>query len=159
MKAQIDGRLLGINAYKSGLEKVVKDYPKGEESKRAAEILANDIPKVEAMNFGMPSKTFNLVFVTPYPNEVTYKDLWSKLTKYLKDAGNSDYSLSNDIYDLKTNCIVIHGFLTEELASATYEYLKLEKDYKLKDRAYIISNEDYKVIQAKKKLDEFISKK
>ena len=159
LKAQIDGRLLGINAYKSGLEKVVKDYPKGEESKRAAEILANDIPKVEAMNFGMPSKTFNLVFVTPYPNEVTYKDLWSKLTKYLKDAGNSDYSLSNDIYDLKTNCIVIHGFITEELASATYEYLKLEKDYKIKDRAYIISNEDYKVIQAKKKLEEFISKK
>lgn len=159
LKAQIEGRLFGVEAYKKGLEKVVKEYPKGEEAKRAAAILATDVPKIEAMNFGTTSKTYNLIFVTPYPNEITHKALLDKLNKFIKDSGNPDIKLSNDIYDLKTNCIVIHGFITEELAAANYEYLKLQKEYKIKDKAYVISNEDYKVIQAKKKLEEVISKK
>lgn len=159
LKAQIEGRLFGVEAYKKGLEKVVKDYPKAEETKRASAILNTDIPKIEGYNLGNPSKTYNLIFVTPYPNETTHKQLIDKLTKFVKDSGNPDITMSNDIYDLKTNCIVLHGFITEELALANYEYLKLQKEYKIKDKAYVISNEDYKVIQSKKKLEEVISKK
>ena len=100
-----------------------------------------------------------MVFVTPYPNEVTHKQLLQKLSKFVKDSGNADLVLSNDLYNLHQNCIVIHGFRTDDLAKASYEYLKLQKEYKIKDEAYVISNEDYKVIHVKKNLETLITKK
>lgn len=159
LKAKIVARLFGVEPYKKALQKVVKEYPKNEEAKRASSILATEIPQLEAINFGKPSRTYNLVFVTPYPNEVTHKQLLKKLDKFVKDSGNSDLILSNDLYDLNRNCIVIHGFNTDDLAKASYEYLKLQKEYKIKDEAYVISNEDYKVIHVKKNLETLISKK
>lgn len=159
LKAKIIARLFGVDAYKKALQKVVTDYPKNEEAKRAASILATEIPPLETVNFGKSSRTYNLVFVTPYPNEVTHKQLLQKLSKFVKDSGNADLVLSNDLYNLHQNCIVIHGFRTDDLAKASYEYLKLQKEYKIKDEAYVISNEDYKVIHVKKNLETLITKK
>jgi PHD/YefM family antitoxin component YafN of YafNO toxin-antitoxin module len=34
--------------------------------------------------------------------------------------------------------------------------LQLHKNYKVKDKVYIVSTEDYKIIQMKKKLEEWI---
>lgn len=159
LKAKIVARLFGVEAYKKALQKVVKEYPKNEEAKRATTILASEIPQLEAFNFGKPSRTYNLVFVTPYPNEVTHKQLLQKLNKFVNDSGNKDLFVSNDLYDLNRNCIVIHGFSTDDLAKASYEYLKLHKEYKIKDEAYVISNEDYKVVHVKKNLQALILKK
>lgn len=159
LNAKIEARLFGVEAYKKALQKVVKGYPKNEEAKRAASILASEIPQLEAFNFGKPSRTYNLVFVTSYPNEATHKQLLQKLSKFVNDSGNKDLFVSNDIYDLDKNCIVIHGFITDDLAKASYAYLKLQKEYKIKDEAYVISNEDYKVVHVKKNLEALILKK
>jgi hypothetical protein len=43
-------------------------------------------------------------------------------------------------------------------AESVYNYLKDHKDYKLKDTPIIISNEDYKVVQIKKNLEEYLAK-
>lgn len=159
LKAKIEARLFGIEAYKKALQKVIKEYPKNDEAKRASAILATEIPQLEAYNLGKPSRTYNLVFVTSYPNEITHKQLLQKLTKFVQDSGNDDLIVSNDIYDLTKNCIVIHGFITDDLAKASYAYLKLQKEYKIKEEAFVISNEDYKVIHVKKNLEALILKK
>ena len=158
LKAKISARLYGLSAYKAALQKVVKNYPKGEETKKIEAILTSDIPALEALDFGATPKTFNLVFVTNYPNEISHKNLLEKLNKYAKESGDVKIKVSNDIYNVDKNMIVLHGILNKMTAESIVNYLKEHKDYKLKDTPIIISNEDYKVVQVKKNLEEYLAK-
>jgi hypothetical protein len=158
LKAKISARLFGLSAYKTALQKVVKNYPKGEEVKKIESILTTDIPVLEALDFGATPKTFNLVFVTNYPNEISHKNLFEKLNKYAKESGDSKIKVSNDIYNVEKNMIVLHGILNKMTAESVANYLKEHKEYKLKDTPIIISNEDYKVVQVKKNLEEYLAK-
>ncbi len=158
LKARISARLFGLSAYKSALQKIVKNYPKGEEVKKIESILNADIPVLEKLDFGATPKTYNLVFVTNYPNEISHKNLIEKLNKYVKESGDVKIKVSNDIYNVEKNMIVLHGILNKMTAESIYNYLKEHKNYKLKDTPIIISNEDYKVIQVKKNLEEYLAK-
>lgn len=158
LKAKISARLFGLSAYKTALQKIVKNYPKGEETKKIESILASDIPALEALDFGATAKTFNLVFVTNYPNETTHKNLMDKLNKYAKESGDVKIKVSNDIYNVEKNMIVLHGIINKMTAESVANYLKEHKEYKLKDTPFIISNEDYKVVQVKKNLEEYLAK-
>ncbi len=158
LKAKISARLFGLSAYKTALQKIVKNYPKGEEIKKIESILTTDIPALEALDFGVAPKSFNLVFVTKYPNEVSHKNLMDKLNKYAKESGDVKIKVSNDIYNVEKNMIVLHGILNKMTAESVCNYLKEHKDYKLKDTPIIISNEDYKVVQVKKNLEEYLAK-
>lgn len=158
LKAKISARLFGVSAYKSALQKVVKNYPKGEETKKIESILATDIPALETLDFGATPKTFNLVFVTTYPNETSHKNLLEKLNKYAKESGDVKMKVSNDIYNVEKNMIVLHGIINKMTAESIVNYLKEHKEYKLKDTPIIISNEDYKVVQVKKNLEEYLAK-
>ena len=158
LKAKISARLFGLSAYKLALQKIVKNYPKGEEVKKIESILTSDIPTLEALDFGATPKTFNLVFVTNYPNEISHKNLMDKLNKYAKESGDTKVKVSNDIYSVEKNMIVLHGIINKMTAESVYNYLKEHKDYKLKETPVIISNEDYKVVQVKKNLEEYLAK-
>jgi tetratricopeptide (TPR) repeat protein len=158
LKAKISARLFGLSAYKTALQKIVKNYPKGEETKKIESILTSDIPALEALDFGATPKSFNLVFVTNYPNETSNKNLIEKLNKYAKESGNAKIKVSNDIYSVEKNMIVLHGILNKMTAESVANYLKEHKDYTLKDTSIIISNEDYKVVQVNKNLEEYLYK-
>ena len=54
--------------------------------------------------------------------------------------------------------IVLHGILNKMTAESVVGFLKEHKDYKLKDTPIVISNEDYKVVQVKKNLEEYLAK-
>lgn len=158
LKAKISARLLGLSAYKLALQKIVKNYPKNLETKKIESILTTDIPVLEALDFGATPKSYNLVFVTNYPNEVSHKNLIEKLNKYAKESGDVKVIVSNDIYNVQKNMIVLHGILNKSTAESVQNYLKEHKDYKLKDASVLISNEDYKVVQVKKNWEEYLAK-
>ena len=158
LKAKISARLFGLSAYKEALQKMVKNYPKADETKKIESILSSDIPALEALQFGATSKTYNLVFITNYPNEISHKNLIEKLNQYAKVSGDRKVSVSNDIYKVDKNMIVLHGILNKVTAESVANYLKEHKDYKLKDTPIIISNEDYKVVQVNKNLEEYLAK-
>lgn len=158
LKAKISARLFGLAVYKLALQKIVKNYPKNIETPKVESILNADIPALEALDFGATPKTYNLVFITNYPNEASHKNLIEKLNKYAKESGDVKIKVSNDIYSLDKNMIVLHGILNKMTAEAVAGFLKEHKDYKLKDTAIIISNEDYKVVQVKKNLEEYLAK-
>jgi hypothetical protein len=99
-----------------------------------------------------------LVFITNYPNEISHKNLIEKLNQYAKVSGDRKVSVSNDIYNVNKNMIVLHGILNKVTAESVANYLKEHKDYKLKDTPIIISNEDYKVVQVNKNLEEYLAK-
>lgn len=158
LKAKISARLYGLTAYKEALQKIVKNYPKAVETKKIESILSSDIPTLEALQFGATPKTYNLVFITNYPNEISHKNLIEKLNKYAKESGDRKVSVSNDIYKVDKNMIVLHGILNKVTAESVANYLKEHKDYKLKYTPIIISNEDYKVVQVNKNLEEYLAK-
>lgn len=158
LKAKISARLYGLTAYKEALQKIVKNYPKAVETKKIESILSSDIPALEALQFGAIPKTYNLVFITNYPNEISHKNLIEKLNKYAKESGDRKVSVSNDIYKVDKNMIVLHGILNKVTAESVANYLKEHKDYKLKYTPIIISNEDYKVVQVNKNLEEYLAK-
>ena len=58
-----------------------------------------------------------MVFITNYPNEVSHKNLIEKLNKYAKESGDSKVKVSNDIYNVYKNMIVLHGIINKTTAN------------------------------------------
>ncbi|NJM80147.1 MAG: gliding motility protein [Flavobacterium sp.] len=158
LKANIIARLQGLEAYKKVLNFVSLTYSNVEEGKQAEQLLQKDIPTLEIVDFQMNEATsWKIIFPKNYLIDVeSSKKLTETIEKYLKTRSNPDLKLSVDIYDMDTNFIVIHGFITEEVAKATLSVLQEYKDYKIKDKSHIVSSEDYKIIQIKKKFLEWI---
>ncbi|WP_445456199.1 type IX secretion system periplasmic lipoprotein PorW/SprE [Flavobacterium sp. HNIBRBA15423] len=158
LKANVIGRLKGLEEYKKALNYVSLTYPNTDEGKEAEELLQNHIPKLELLDFGTnESDSWKLVFPKKTTEEQeSAKKLIEKIDKYLESRRNDDLKRSVDIYTIDEDFIVIHGFITEEVAKATLSVLQEYKDYKIKDKVYVISSNDYKIIQVKKKLQEWI---
>ena len=157
LKARVAGRLQGLDEYKKGLNFVALSYPNIDEGKEAEKLLKNDIPKLEALDFGKNENTeWKIIFLKKFPLDKDVKNLTDKIDKYLKDSQTVLLNASHDIYDMNNDFIVIHGFSSKERANSVLSLLKEYKDYKIKDQAYIISTEDYKIVQMKKKFEEWI---
>jgi tetratricopeptide (TPR) repeat protein len=157
LKAKLVARLEGIDAYKKALNFVALTYPNVEEGKQAEQLLASDVPKLEALTFTKDvGSEWKIIFPKAFPHTQEVKNVTDKIEKYIKDANAIMLKLSSDIYTVTDDFIVIHGFSSKESARAILSLLKEYKNYKIKDAAYIVSSEDYKIIQMKKQFEEWL---
>ena len=157
LKAKLIARLEGLESYKKALNFVALTYPNLEEGKQAERLLSMDIPKLEALTFSKEIENeWKIVFPKAFPPSQEVKNLTDKIEKYLKDANTILLKSSTDIYTLTDDFIVIHGFSSKTAANSVLSLLKEYKNYKIKDQAYIVSSEDYKIIQMKKKFEEWL---
>jgi tetratricopeptide (TPR) repeat protein len=157
LKAKLIARLEGLESYKKALNFVALTYPNLEEGKQAERLLSMDIPKLEALTFSKEIENeWKIVFPKAFPPSQEVKNLTDKIEKYLKDANTILLKSSADIYTLTDDFIVIHGFSSKTAANSVLSLLKEYKNYKIKDQAYIVSSEDYKIIQMKKKFEEWL---
>ena len=157
LKAKTIGRLQGLEDYKKALNFVALTYPNIEEGKQAESLLKTDIPKLEALDFSKNEPTeWKIIFPKKFPYDKDVKALTDKIEKYLIDSNAVLLKTSEDIYSMSDNFIVIHGFSSKEAANSVVSLLKEHKNYKIKDQAYIISTEDYKIVQMKKKLEQWL---
>ena len=156
LKAKVVGRLLGLDEYKKVLNYVALTYPNIEEGKEAESLLKTDIPKLEALTFAEDATEWKLIFPKKFPLDKEVKNLTDKIEKYLNDSKTELFKYSNDIYTMTDNFIVIHGFASKEAASSVSSLLKEYKNYKINDKVFAISTEDYKIVQMKKIFEEWI---
>lgn len=157
LKAKVLARLKGVEEYKKALNFVALTYPNVDEGKQAEKMVQMEIPLIEALDFGLePPTSYKIIFPKTYPYGKEVKNLTDKVAKYIKDTNAVALKSSEDIYTLTDNFIVIHGFDNKDAAISVLSVLKLHKNYKLTDKVYIISTEDYKIVQMKKKLQEWI---
>jgi len=156
LKAKVVGRLLGLDEYKKVLNYVALTYPNIEEGKEAESLLKTDIPKLEALTFAEDATEWKLIFPKKFPLDKEVKNLTDKIEKYLNDSKTELLKYSNDIYTMTDNFIVIHGFASKEAASSVSSLLKEYKNYKINDKVFAISTEDYKIVQMKKIFEEWI---
>lgn len=157
LKANITGRLKGVEEYKKALNFVALNYPNSEEGKRAEEMLKTDIPALEKLGFGTPAISWKIVFKFDDINDPKIKPLKEKIQHFIKESYNNSITLSEDIYTDSSNFLVIHGFNSKLAAEDAQTILQDYKTYKIAEPLYIMSSEDYKVIQIKKNFTEFLA--
>ncbi len=154
LKANLAGRLKGLDEYKKQLNFVSLNYPNSAEGKQAEAMLKTDIPTLEKLAFGRPAPSYKIIFKFA-PDDPKIKPLATKIQKFIKDGLNNSITLSEDIYTTNENFLVIHGFNSKLAAIDAVTILKDYKEYKVAETPIIISSEDYKVVQIKKNLAQY----
>lgn len=159
LKANAIGRLNGLEEFKEALNYVALTYPNNPEGKKAEEMIAEQIPKLEAKEFSSEtgsSGTGNWKVVFPfkrYKNDEALK-LMELLEKSIKDLKYKNI-VSKDIYNLEDQFVIVHGFKSKDRALGYAELLKFNKDYKVEDQNFVILSSNYKIIQVHKNLQEY----
>lgn len=158
LKANAIGKLKGLEEYKKALNYVALNYPNSEEGKMAETTLTNDIPKLEKLKFyDVKPLSWKILYRADLLEDKNTKILLDKLNKFIKDRNSSKLTLSVDIYTMNENFIVIHGMKSEDNAKEIVTVLKEYKDYMVPNTAYIISNDNYKIVQIKKNFAEYLT--
>ena len=160
LKANCLGKLQGLNEFKKALNYVALTYPNTSEGKETEVFLNTKTPYLDALSFTKETNlSWKVIFPIAYPEAPATKNLIEKLTKFVKERTIETLTLSNDIFSIDINFLVIHNIKTEESAKGIASVLKEYKEYKITDLSYVISSDNYKVVQIKKNFDEFISNK
>ncbi|WP_295334032.1 gliding motility protein [Flavobacterium sp.] len=158
LKANLIGKLSGLEEYRKALNFVALNYPNSEEGKRAERMISVDLPKLQALQLSsLDSKNWKILYATKDFEDKSTKILREKIAKFIKERGLEKLNVSLDIYTMTDNFIVIHGLNSKDLADGITAILKDYKDYKVQETPIIISAENYTIVQIKKNIDEFLA--
>jgi len=150
--------LKGLGEYKKTLNFVALNYPNSTEGKFAEELLKTNVPAMESLKFyEVKPLSWKILYKSNNPEDKNTKALQAKITKFISERSLDKLTLSYDIYTMEENFIVIHGLKDLEYAKGIASILKEFKEYKVAETAYIISNENYKIVQMKKNFEEYLT--
>ncbi|MDI1254820.1 MAG: gliding motility protein [Flavobacterium sp.] len=157
LKANTAGKLKGIVDYKSGLNFVALNYPNSSEGKQAEETLKTDVPILEKLKFYRDKpESWKIIYKINNLETPATKQLIEKVKKFASERTVEKLKSSIDIYTMTENFVVIHGIPSEEKAKDIVSILKDYKDYKIAEEAVVVSNENYRIVQIKKNLAEYL---
>jgi hypothetical protein len=159
LKANAIGRLQGFDDYKEALNYVALNYPNNPEGKKAQQMIAEQLPKLEPREFSLETAstgTDNWKVVFPFTrqnNEAALK-FKERLEKSIVDLKYKNI-ISKDIYNLEDQFVVVHGFKSRDFALGYVELLKINRDYRIDNENFVILSSNYKIIQVHKNLQEY----
>jgi tetratricopeptide (TPR) repeat protein len=160
LKANTVGKLKGLSAYKATLKYVADSYPNTEEGKNAQEILTNQIPFLEKMNFSSKdTENWKIIYKVGIKEDKSTKAIEDKIDKFITTDKGKRLNYSFDVYTGKENFIIINGLNSEAHARNIALLLKENKEYKIDEAAIVITNKNYKVTQINKNLDAYLESK
>ncbi|MFN8273771.1 MAG: gliding motility protein [Flavobacteriaceae bacterium] len=158
LKANIMGKLMGLDQYKKGLNFVALNYPNSEEGKQAEKLLREQVPQLEALQFyAVKPLSWKILYKSTNKDDKPTKYILDKINKFIQERGLEKLTVSYDLYTMSENFVVIHGLKSDEYAKGIASILKEFKEYKIPDKAYIISNENYKIVQIKKNFEAYLT--
>ncbi|WP_224484306.1 type IX secretion system periplasmic lipoprotein PorW/SprE [Robertkochia aurantiaca] len=161
MKANALARLKGLGAYKEALNYIALNHPNTEEGKAAAEILEQTIPALEdlALEATDPGdEHWKLIFPFRSGDESALTELEEVIKRSLVELEYDKVRYSKDFYTKDSVFLVVHGLGSKLRAEGYAELLHINKDYLIDNENFVISRPNYKVIQVKKNLDEYLNK-
>ena len=160
LKANTIGKLKGLVSYKNALQFVADNYPNTEEGKKAQDILKDQVPFLEKLDFTTTdTKNWRVLYKVAVSEEKSTKIIEEKIQKFMTGATFQDLKYSLDIYSDTEIFIVIQGINSEAYARNISTILRENKDFKIMTPAIILTNENYKVVQIKKNLDVYLGLK
>lgn len=158
LRANLLGKLQGLEAYKNAMQYVADNYPTSEEGKKAVEILTNQIPTLEKINFSTAeSKNWKILFSVGKIDDKKTKELEEKIKKFIANENYQRLTYSYDFYTEKESFITIHGLKSESNAAYMINLMRNDKKYKITDPLIVISSENYKVVQIKKNVATYLN--
>ena len=158
LRAYMIGKIKGLEEFKKALNFVALNYPNEDEGKRSELVLSTDVPKFESLKFyAAKPLSWKILYKADAVDDKNAIVIQDKIKKFIADRGFAKITMSNDIYTMDKNFIVIHGMKTEEYANGIVSILKEFKEYKIQDKAYIISSDNYKIVQIKKNFEEYLN--
>lgn len=162
LKANAIGRLQGFEPFKEALNYVALTYPNNPEGKKAEQMVAEQLPKLEPKEFSPEtgsSGTGNWKVVFPFKrkNDEAAQKLLEKLKKSIEDLKYRN-SVSKDVYNLEDLFVVVHGFRSKDFALGYVELLNINKDYKVDNENFVILSSNYKILQVHKNVEEYRNK-
>jgi tetratricopeptide (TPR) repeat protein len=160
LKANTIGKLKGLAAYKNALHFVADNYPTTEEGKKAQDILKDQVPFLEKLDFTTTdTKNWRVLYKVLVSEEKSTKTIEEKIKKLMTGATFQDLNYSLDGYSDTESFIAIKGINSEAYARNISTILKDDKDFKVVIPAIILTNENYKVVQIKKNLAIYLGLK
>lgn len=151
LKANITARIDGLEKYKEALNFVALNYSSTPEGKEAANILAVNIPALEAKNFSEEaSNRWKIVFERPVEDSAG-REMKRKMIDYANSNAYIGIKFSEDFYTRDSVFFVLHGFMSKENAEDAIQKLTGNSEGIL----YAITAEDYSVVQIKKNWDNY----
>jgi hypothetical protein len=157
LRANTQAKLFGVVAYKKALEEVSEQYPNTDEGKQAKDILSNQIPDLEKLDFTITAKSWKILFKVGFRSEPLTEEIEEKIKKFIEKEKIQKRSYSYDAYSDKENFLVIHNIKSEAYANDIINYMKANKQFTIHQPAIIISSDNYKVIQIKKNLENYLA--
>ena len=159
LKANAIGRLQGFELFKEALNYVALTYPNNPEGKKAEQMVAEQLPKLEPKEFSPETDskgTSNWKVVFPFKrnNDEKALKLMELLEKSIEDLRYKNI-VSKDIYNLEDQFVVVHGFKSKDFALGYAELLKNNKDYRVADENFVVLSENYKIIQVHKNIIDY----
>lgn len=160
LKANILGKLKGVEEYKTALNFVALNYPNSTEGKTAEKLLTKNIPYLQKLKIdGEKPTSWKLIYKISDTISEGNKILIAKIKKFTTERTAEKLSFSVDNYFMDQILLVVHGIPTEEKAHDIVTIFKDYKDFKIKEPVLIVSTENYKVIQIQKNLEAYENRK
>jgi tetratricopeptide (TPR) repeat protein len=157
LKANILGKLKGVEEFKKALNFVALNYPNSEEGKTAESLLSKNIPYLQKLKFnGEKATSWKLIYKITDTISDNNKVLIDKIKKFTSERTSESLGYSVDTYYMNEILLIVHGIPSESKAQDIVTILQDYKDFKIKEPVIIASAENYKVIQIQKNLDAFI---
>ena len=158
LKANAIAKLYGFKEYKSNLERIMLNYPSSEEALQAKYIIENTLKLIEAKDFvdNKLDSNFKTIFTFDSNDLEGISDMKSDLSKLIDSEEVFKLSLSEDIYDLNTTFVVVHGLKSIDGAIG---FVKLLQPTEIKidpARYFAISSANYKTLQIHKNLEKYL---
>lgn len=160
LKTLATARLYGIKSFKKGLSYILLNYPNSKEGQEAEKILKDVIPTMENPNFTNLSEgsSFKTIFPFSSSDSNLIHDFKSYLGKFIDKETILELTLSEDIYDINTTFVVIHGLKSINGAIGLVELLGLQEDEILAKSHFAISANNYRTLQIHKNLEMYLEK-
>ena len=158
LKASAIGRLYGFSEYKASLSYIALNYPNSPEGKQAQDLTENLLETLEKSDFETMTSGNNFKTIFKFSNKET--DAINALKTTLKEAIRKEevfgLSLSEDIYDINTTFVVIHGLKSMSGALGFAELLELEASDIVEKSYFAISSTNYQTLQVHKNLENYL---
>ena len=156
LKANIVGKLKGIEDYKTALNFVALNYPNSQEGKSAEVLFSKNIPYLQKLKFDSEKPTsWKLLYKIKDTLNASDKILIEKIKKFTSERTAEKLSYSVDNYFMDEVLLIVHGIPSEEKAKDIVTILQDYNDFKIKEPVLIVSTENYKVIQIQKNLETY----
>lgn len=158
LRAMATGRLYGFDAYKQALTKVASNFPQSESGKKAQELLAVSLPKLENKEFNLNSESnMKMLFSFERENKEEALKLQEQINAAITELGYSKLSTSIDIYTPDTMFVAVHQVEDRARAEGFAELLRINNKYGIEKEPVIISSENYRIVQLHKNLNKYIN--